>query len=230
MKNFNYVMDRIHDVWSRVALFVAFPVTSTRTQATTAWATSKAWLKLGGAVVLDKVGGFYLYYVLFPMLIHLHGWIGVAEVMAIQFSLSGTLLVGYNAFCNDFLDVDKIQESVHKKGVAIRQWLGLRGESKNPRLVRFLNFIFLAWQLMPFLVVILTRHNRERSDRKDLRALFLSSVFGTLWWSSCSFVIVWIFGFTTTVAMPFFLKNVQVFVCLSFLGFLLVSFNRRDGG
>ena len=104
------------------------------TTAAPATKPGRVWLRLGGIITADKILGIPFYYRYFPKTYHKYNWHGLVWLFLIQFVFYSVLLVIYDSFASDPLDIINTKEKLKKRVDSFR----LKADSLRHKISSFI--------------------------------------------------------------------------------------------
>ena len=151
-----------------------------------------AWVRLGGTLTLEKWILAPFYWVYFPHCIISKGpilkglFLAVPKLYVEQLALSVALWLIYDIIGVDIIGLSLIKHQLNINGKRIRSRLPRWGRflDAHRRSARFVEFLFLSWQLIAFLALLCMRIDGRKGDRrKELCMLCASVGVATVWWT-----------------------------------------------
>ncbi|MFA6076735.1 MAG: hypothetical protein WC735_01525 [Candidatus Paceibacterota bacterium] len=150
------------------------------------------WISFSGAIVLEKIVGFFVFWVFFPIYLNRDGVIQDAgELFLVLFEASLIFTIVYDAIGRDLFKITAVKQKCLNLLARIKSRLGIKKEIVWLRRFSWVTeFLFFSWQLLPPLALLCLRDVNQSRSRMiiplswwDIRVLFASSLFATVFWT-----------------------------------------------
>lgn len=149
-------------------------------------------LAMLGVVTADKIIGFFVYWSLFPVVLKICGiLLGLSLLFALQIAGSLAFLKIYDSAGKDVLRISFATGIILKFCRWFKRKIAENGCSVPGGIARTIRFLFLSWQFLPPLVVLILRNDGgKKSPRVELSEVFASTAIATGWWTMYSLIIL----------------------------------------
>ncbi len=145
------------------------------------------WISFLGAMSLEKVVGFVIYWVLFPWILFKYGTInGAVGLFIFQFMSSVIFIIVYDKIGKDLFKIKAVKQRCLDLLVWVKLKLGWNREVVWLRKFSWVvEFFLFSWQLLPpFALLCLRKVDRmPQINFWDIKVLSASSLFSTVFWT-----------------------------------------------